>query len=207
VSTAAERLAEAKARDEEGIEQDAPEEIEQEESTPFEAPEQPDTESETQPEPEQPEQPEPAGRFNAEQTAELEKASIAYLKRVGKALGGELPPECRECGGLGFDLTYGAGQPEYRTASDKDVCDECDGLGGVLSGSKVPGQDVVRCERCKGAGYLVTREVTITDPDQVAPVVVALADGTAHPEQVRALRPGEPGWEPWMGGGDAQVGP
>jgi hypothetical protein len=200
VSSPAERIAEAKARDEEGIEQDAPEEIEQEESTPFEAPEQPDTEPETQPEPDQPEQPEPSGRFNAEQTAELEKASIAYLKRVGKALGGELPPECPECGGLGFDLTYGKGKPEYRTASDKSVCDECDGLGGVLSGSKVPGQDVVRCERCKGAGYLVTREVTITNADQVAPVVVALASGNADSGQVAALKPGDPGWESWMGG-------
>jgi hypothetical protein len=202
VSSPAERIAEAKARDEEGVEQGDPEEIEQEESTPFEAPEQPDTEPETQPEPEQPEQPEPSGRFNAEQTAELEKASIAYLKRVGKALGGELPPECRECGGLGFDLTYGAGQPEYRTASDKDVCDECAGLGGVLSGSKVPGQDVVRCERCKGAGYLVTREVTVTNADQVAPVVMALASGNADGGQAAALKPGDPGWEPWMGGAE-----
>jgi hypothetical protein len=206
VSSPAERIAEAKARDEEGVEQDAPEEIEQEESTPFEAPEQPDTEPEAQPEPEQPEQPAAPEGMSAEQADELDKAYKAYAKRVAKALGGELPPECRECGGLGFDLTYGAGQPEYRTASDKDVCDECDGLGGVLSGSKVPGQDVVRCERCKGAGYLVTREVTITDPAQVAPVVVALASGNADSGQAAALKPGDPGWEPWMGGGDAQVG-
>jgi hypothetical protein len=202
VSSPAERIAEAKARDEEGIEQGDPEEIEQEESPPFEAPEQPDTEPETQPEPEQPEQPEPAGRFNAEQTAELEKASIAYMKKVAKALGGELPPECRECGGIGFDLTYGAGEPPYQTASDKETCDECDGWGGVLSGSKVPDQKVVRCERCKGAGYLTPRQVTVTNPDLVAPVVVALASGNADGEQVAALKPGDPGYEPWMGGSE-----
>lgn len=199
MSTPAERLADAKARDEEGIEQEA----EQEESTPFEAPEpredEPDTEPEAEPEPEQPAPPAAPGGLNAEQAGELEKATTNYMKRVAKTLGGELPPECSACGGLGFDLTYGAGQPEYRTASDKDVCDECDGLGGVLSGSKVPGQEVVRCERCKGAGYLVTREVTITNPEQVAPVVVALASGNADGGQAAALKQGDPGWEPWMG--------
>jgi hypothetical protein len=200
VSTPAERLADAKARDEEGIEQEA----EQEESTPFEAPEprepEPDAEPDAEPEPEQPEPPAAPGGLNAEQMVEVEKATSAYYKRIAKAFGGELPPECRECNGLGFDLTGGKGKPEYRAASDKDVCDECDGLGGVLSGSKVPGQEVVRCERCKGAGYLVTREVTISNPEQVAPVVVALATGNADGGQVAALKPGDPGYEPWMGG-------
>jgi hypothetical protein len=207
VSTAAERIAEARARDEEGIDQEA----EEEEATPFEAPESApepgEPEPEPPPEPEQPEQPTAPGGMSAEQTAELEKAWIAYQKRVAKSLGGELPPECSHCNGLGFDLTYGAGAPEYRTASDKDVCDECDGLGGVLSGSKVPGQDVVRCERCKGAGYLITRPVHVANEAQVAPVVVQLAEGNADGGQAAALKPGDPGWEPWMGGGDAQVAP
>jgi hypothetical protein len=199
VSTAAERIKEAADRDEaaaftppEGAE-DVPE------TEPIETEEAEEAETETaEPAPE-PEPAQPDTGLNAEQTQELERATIAYNKRVAKAFGGELPPECPACMGLGFDLTGGAGAPDYREASDKDVCDECDGFGGVRSGSKVPGQDIVRCERCKGAGYLVTRPVEIRNQEQVAPVVVQLAEGNADGGQATALKPGEPGWEPWMG--------
>lgn len=148
-----------------------------------------------------PPEPEPEAAFTAEQGHELEKATTAYMKRVDKIFAGDVPwPTCPTCEGLGFDLTGGQGEPDWATASDKDECDECHGFGSVLSGSKVPELRTVRCERCKGAGYLVTRPVQIGNADQVAPVVVQLAEGNANGEQATALGPGDPGWEPWMGG-------
>jgi hypothetical protein len=142
----------------------------------------PAPEPEPEPEPEPP--PLPEGVASVEQLGELEKATTSYLKRVDKIFGGEVPwPMCATC----------------EAASDKETCDECAGFGGVLSGSKVPDQRVVRCERCKGAGYLVRRPVNVADAELVAPVVVALAEGNGNGEQAAALTPNDPGWEPWMG--------
>lgn len=42
----------------------------------------------------------------------------------------------------------------YREAKDARTCDDCDGLGKVLTGSHVPTRDVKDCSRCKGAGWL-----------------------------------------------------
>jgi hypothetical protein len=168
VSSPAERIAEAKARDEEGIEQGDPEEIEQEESTPFEAPEQPDTEPETQPEPEQPEQPAAPAGMSADQADELDKAYKAYAKRVAKALHGELPPDCRACGGLGFDLTGGQGEPEFQAHEKFRGCDDCKGLGKVATGSKVMGHDLADCPDCLGRGYLERLPAMTAVPDQPA---------------------------------------
>jgi hypothetical protein len=154
VSSPAERIAEAKARDEEGIEQGDPEEIEQEESTPFEAPEPHGPEPETQPEPEQPDEPAAPEGMSADQADELDKAYKAYAKRVAKALHGELPPDCRACGGLGFDLTGGQGEPEFQAHEKFRGCDDCKGLGKVATGSKVMGHDLADCPNCQGRGYL-----------------------------------------------------
>jgi hypothetical protein len=223
LSTAAERIKAAARRDEaaaesgfvapEGTEPTEPEPPEPEPAEPAEpeptpgpaepeptpGPGVPETEP-PEPEPE-PETPQAGMGLSAEQAGELERATSAYYRKVAKVMGGEIPPECPTCNGLGFDLSGGQAAPDYRAASDKDTCDECDGLGGVLSGSKVPGSEVVRCERCKGAGYLVTGPVNVTNPEQMAPVVMALREGNADGAQAAALQPGDPGWEPWMGGG------
>jgi hypothetical protein len=144
----------AKARDEEGIEQD------ETEGATFEPPE---PRAETEPEPTEPEpeptepepEPEPAGGLTAEQAAELEKAMAAYFKRVEKVFGADnAPPPCPTCEGLGFDLTGGTGQPDFQEHENYIECGDCRGFGHVKTGSKVPGHDLHDCPNCLGRGYL-----------------------------------------------------
>jgi hypothetical protein len=168
VSTAAERIKEARDRDEaaaftapEGSENapesepDETEEAEEAETTP--------TEPAPEPAPEQP----PTG-LNAEQTAELEKATTAYYRRVAKVFHGELPPECSTCNGLGFDLSGGEAPPDFPTHDHYIGCDDCDGLGKVRTGSQVPHFDLADCPKCQGRGYLEKLPTPQAVPDQPA---------------------------------------
>jgi hypothetical protein len=152
--SAAERLQAARERDEQGIEQDEPN------GPTFEAPENP---TEPEPEPGEPE-PEPkpdeeeeeaAGGLEAAQVVDLEKATAAYFKRIEKVFGADsVPPACTHCGGLGFDLTGGAGEPELAEHENYIECADCRGFGHVKTGSKVPGHDTHDCPVCLGRGYL-----------------------------------------------------
>lgn len=168
MSTAAERIREAADRDEakaftapEGSE-NAPE------PEPDETEEAEETEAQpTEPAPE-PEPPQPDTGLNAEQGAELEKAMTAYYRRVAKVFGGELPPECPACSGLGFDLTGGQGLPEFKTHEHYIGCDECDGLGKVQTGSQVPNFDLADCPHCQGRGFLEKLATPTAVPDQPA---------------------------------------
>jgi hypothetical protein len=137
--------------------------------------------------------------LDADQIAELTKAQQLYAKRVSKVFGDNQPPECPHCLGLGVDLTYGEGAPEYEDDPTTQVCPVCVGWGSVRTGSRVPDQSIGPCPRCKGAGYLKAREVPINDPAYAAPVMAALEQGTADPSQLMRVGPGEPGYETWMG--------
>lgn len=44
--------------------------------------------------------------------------------------------------------------PEYKPDELRRVCEACDGLGAVKTGSRVANQAVVRCGRCSGNGWL-----------------------------------------------------
>jgi hypothetical protein len=46
-------------------------------------------------------------------------------------------------------------QVSYREAPHSVQCHDCDGLGKVLSGSRVPGNETIACPTCSGAGNLV----------------------------------------------------
>jgi hypothetical protein len=170
----------------------------------------PGAESPVEPEPpaEQPAEPEPAGQgsVDAGQVEQLEKAQASYLAKVRKIIGAErMPPLCPTCEGTALDFTGGAGEPDYRPASNTVTCPECDGLLGVLSGAKLGDSVVIRCGRCKGAGYLVEGPAAVEDPDMVAPVVLEMREGGGNGDQAAALAPGDPGWEPWMGGAPADA--
>jgi hypothetical protein len=154
VSDTAERLKAAKERDEQGIEQDETEGATFEPPEPRAETEPEPTEPEPEPEPEGDEEEEAAG-LDAAQANDLEKATAAYFKRVEKVFGAEsVPPPCQHCGGLGFDLTGGAGEPDYAEHENYIECGDCRGFGHVKTGSKVPGHDLHDCPNCLGRGYL-----------------------------------------------------
>jgi hypothetical protein len=118
--------------------------------------------------------PQPAGPpsgVSEQQAGELDKAYQAYAKRVARIFGGELPPDCPACLGLGFNLGAAEPEPEFRTTDDYKTCDVCAGLGRLSTGSKVPGHDLAQCPMCTGRGYLVklTGTVAAVPPPPPAP--------------------------------------
>jgi hypothetical protein len=138
--------------------------------------------------------PQPAGPpsgVSEQQASELDKAYQAYAKRVARIFGGELPPDCPTCMGLGFNLGAVEPEPEFQTTDEYKTCDTCAGLGKLATGSKVHGHDLADCPACQGRGYLMKL------PAQPAPVLV--------PPPAPAVEPDVGGAEPvygnpsWMG--------
>ncbi len=152
-------------------------------------------EAEPAPEPEpEPadEEPEALLSITPEQIAKAERARSAQQKRLAGILGeGYVEHECIFCTGLGFTpeppplgatftVVSGEDGPTFEVqaalsdipllqAPDKQACDECDGYGEVLSGSRAPHAMVVPCTRCAGNGWvMVARELPIAT---VAPAV------------------------------------
>jgi hypothetical protein len=113
-----------------------------------------DDEPSPEPAPEPTPEPAPPAGLSPDAFVELEKASTNYLKRVAKAFGGNPPPPCPACEGLGFDLSGGEPAPDYLENEAFERCEACGGYGAVRTGSHVKGLEVVPCPRCKGAGYL-----------------------------------------------------
>jgi hypothetical protein len=161
-----------------------------------------DDEPSPEPAPEPTPEPAPPAGLSPDAFVELEKASTNYLKRVAKAFGGNPPPPCPACEGLGFDLSGGEPAPDYLENEAFERCEACGGYGAVRTGSHVKGLEVVPCPRCKGAGYLSLPAGPPSQAERVAPAVAALQRGAAVGDASAFPRPGEPGWEPWMGGGE-----
>lgn len=77
-------------------------------------------------------------------------------------------------------LSIGEGvEREYKAAQDASRCTDCDGLGKVDSGSQVPGQRHLTCQRCKGVGWIGSRSPASLPQAQngVAESVPVLATG------------------------------
>lgn len=74
----------------------------------------------------------------------------------------------------------------YRPAKHAARCDDCDGLGVVLSGSQVQSNVVVGCPTCKSSGYVVRA------PDGSAVPPVAAPNGAAEPVLHEGVNPDDP---------------
>jgi hypothetical protein len=132
----------------------------------------PTPEPEPEPEPEQ--EPETSALLE-EAFKEQEKAWKRYVSAVGKAFeeqANELV-ECPLCsaGVNGFLHVNDAGhidddvkkavqtfmgvtqEADYRFDPHHAACADCDGLGKVKSGSRVPNHELLTCATCKGSGY------------------------------------------------------
>ena len=174
MSTLAERVrAEAEAaeaEDENGDEAEAEPEPE---------PEDDEAEAEPEPEPEAHALP-PIG---PDEIAKAERATQAQRRKLGAILGDAyVAHECLLCSALGFlpelppvgttfivaDSEGGLGlevQPPpvdipLQAAPDKAMCDECDGYGEVLTGSRAPHGMVAPCSKCAGNGWVMVARST-----------------------------------------------
>lgn len=85
-------------------------------------------------------------------------------------------------------------QPAFRADSYSKVCELCDGLGAVATGSKVAGQGTARCLGCEGRGWVAVgperQSGAITTPAAVpAPVQYDQQPPTpVEPPEVAALK-------------------
>jgi hypothetical protein len=134
---------------------------------------------------EQPEQPSGAAGAVGEKElekmfAKVERANVAYVKRIGESMGEEFGvlEQCPRCASpfLGFIFP-----PMMRPATDEVKakvlasigehaamatqkanfarrCDDCDGNGVVLSGSRRNDQKTIRCRACEGKGFVYVGE-------------------------------------------------
>lgn len=87
------------------------------------------------------------------------------------------------------------GLPDYTTFKHvtwANTCEECGGMGKVLTGSNVPGSDITGCMRCNERGWINTRQrETILAPGEETPAAVTgpTVYTEAEPdERIAALR-------------------
>lgn len=141
--------------------------------------------------------PEPQGLSEKErekQQKDLDKEAKRHADTVSRLLGADAEDvtECPFCDPqlLGFFFDAQLAQPrsemqarmiealslpmqaEYKDAPHASRCEDCDGYGVVLSGSRKPGNDTVVCPTCKGNGY-------VTDPRFTSNGVVPTGDQPA----------------------------
>lgn len=137
----------------------------------------PDTSSDGEPEP----TPQPAGSTSAGGERAIEAATKAltkeeerHAKRVAEIVGAEdfeilqrcplcpspfpgyrwpVPPP-PEVIALVKEAIGEPAQPDYRADAYSKVCEQCDGLGAVSTGSRVTGQTTARCIPCDGRGWV-----------------------------------------------------
>jgi hypothetical protein len=201
-----------------GVEQmEAPDEPTEAPEEPTEAPE---PEPEVDDDPDQDEAAEaqaPSGPSMEEIEKVLTKLSTSantWRRRVGELLGDEMdnlvPCELCEPDIPGFhwpaaivqprddlhahllDVLRTPESPDFNQAQHVRRCQLCDGWGVVLSGSRVAGKGQVKCQMCKGNGFVgdailptdapsPNGEVEVEFPDDTGPLVVADADAWGSP--------------------------
>lgn len=83
-----------------------------------------------------------------------------YLAKVQEVLGEDAPIRpCTYCHGMGFNPI------ELKQDTMSHVCEACDGLGEVVTGSKVPDNEARICPKCNGSGYIAELpEIKIGQP-------------------------------------------
>lgn len=139
--------------------------------------------------------------------AQLDKETARHAKRVAEIMGDEavaldLCPLC-EPSIPGFVFAGATGEPrsqlhgallavlanpqaaEYREAKHRQRCDDCDGWGVVVSGSRVGAQETVPCARCNNLGHVATAPGD--GPVYLPPAQTAETNGGTHEPAAAAL--------------------
>jgi hypothetical protein len=80
-------------------------------------------------------------------------------------------------------------EPAFVQDRDSHTCEDCDGWGRVKTGSKVAQQNVIRCRRCNGYGYISTHPY-----EQETPIAV---NGGGEPANVVLSEQEQSGEDAW----------
>lgn len=102
----------------------------------------------------------------------------SYTNTPGWRLSGPYPPDVE------MAVRHAMGQhapAEYKKDGYSRVCDLCNGLGEVSTGSLVPGQDTIICMGCRNKGWIAVGPERGGSPLVVQPgdkITTALNDGT-----------------------------
>lgn len=156
----------------------------------------------------------------------LDNESDRHTKRVAEILGPDVSdlapcPACWEhapgfvLNGVMLDEVQAAmvrgllgiqDTPSYKTNPEYAICETCDGLGMVLSGSKVANQEIQPCPKCQNKGF---ERIPIAWQPPPAPPLVAVPTPT---QDWAALPPGpvdqwgRPAGHPHFGMDPAKIG-
>jgi hypothetical protein len=203
--------------EEDGTEQVEDVPVETPSESPDEAGEEAEAEEEEQATPlEPPEEPSGVAGHVGEKELEkmfqkVERANVAYVKRIGESMGDEFGvlEQCPRCASpfLGFIfppmmqpatdevkarvLESVGEQPAMATqkANFARRCEDCDGNGVVLSGSRRNDQKTIRCRACDGKGF-----VYVGEPP---PPVVGYTEVPVPPAEVNGVKEDAPSVDLW----------
>jgi hypothetical protein len=161
-----------------------------------------------EPSEEETEAPEAAGMSEKEMEAsrkKLDNENTRHANRISEIVGEEanLLVPCELCNGFAdgyrFPVTpppeiiervrVAIGLPDlsnFQQAKHARMCDDCAGLGVVLSGSQVAENAAIRCIGCNGSGYIV---ISRTTGEVLAPVT---ENGQATQELPAGVNPDDP---------------
>ena len=179
---------------------EAPTEAPVEPETPSEPEPQVDDDSD-QPEGVEPEQPAGMSIEELEKVrSKLDRSATTWRNRVSELLGedAQMLVPCELCDPTipGFhwpphleqprddlhahllDVLKTPGSPDYNQAQHVRRCTLCDGWGVVLSGSRVAGKGQVKCQMCKGNGFVGDAVLPTEQPSQNGEVEVEFPDDT-----------------------------
>lgn len=141
----------------------------------------------------------------------VERANVAYAKKLGEIMQDEIQvlEQCPRCSSpfLGF-IFPPMMQPVSAEVKDKVLasvgeqpamasqpanfarrCDDCDGNGVVLSGSRRNEHKAIRCVSCEGRGF-----VYVGDPPQTGPTYTVTTEANTVTNGVKEQAPDEDLW-------------
>ena len=149
-----------------------------------------------------------------ERFKKADKAATTYARRIGEIFeedANQLIP-CPLCPGMhkGFVNVHDAGkvpreivndamrylgqafEVEYKESPTHRPCGVCDGYGQVSTGSRVPGNEKIRCSSCNGYGYTPPPGPGVNGPGNVAGVSQVVAGALADLDHPAIDSMGEP---------------
>lgn len=99
-------------------------------------------------------------------------------------------------------------EPEYKVSQRHKMCDECDGLGAVLTGAHTETGRLAACQPCMGTGYVDKPYIVPPAPLPVSTIPTATIPGTPtfQPDMTNQDAWGRPMGHPHWGISPAQAG-